>query len=146
MAGAHQAGATEMHLLGTSTNRRKALKLGLLVYAFSLFRWRIDKQDETARDGRPDSPKPANGSASPLQAIWDPSPWLMMSSSKPTVTVDMSITLPVGVRRGGIFGLAAKSSALPAGATLTRAGILSIVSFNVGSTSDLIFTYSEPFS
>jgi len=56
----------------------------------------------------------------------------------------MSITLPARVRRGGIFGLAANSSALPTGATLTSAGMLSVVNSTVGSTNSLVFTYSEP--
>jgi hypothetical protein len=43
-----------------------------------------------------------------------------------------------------MFGLAANSNALPVGATLTCAGVLSIDNTNVGCTSDLIFTYAEP--
>jgi hypothetical protein len=56
----------------------------------------------------------------------------------------MSITLPAGVRRGGIFGLAATSGPLPAGSALTSAGILSVVNPKVGSTDNLVFSYAEP--
>jgi hypothetical protein len=134
--------------MGTSTDRRLALKFGLSACISALLGCGIGNNDDlplgglanlmpTAPDPPPDSPP------LPTSAVWDPSPWLVISSIASTVTIDMSITLPAGVRRGGIFGLAANSSALPEGATLSRAGILSVANSKV-STSNLIFTYSEP--
>jgi len=140
-------------LMTTSVSRRKALKFTVLACASTLLGCRFGNDENQMPLGQvgnsTPSPAPAPSAPvapapSPLQAVWDPSPWLLFSSSKATARLDMSITLPAGVRRGGIFALAANSTALPAGATLTSAGILSVVNPIVGSTSDVIFTYSEP--
>jgi hypothetical protein len=134
----------------TSANRRQALKFGLLACVSSLCGCGIGTNDIPF--GEPGNPTPspvpaaAPNSSSPAPALWDPSPWLVMSSGEATVTLDMSITLPAGVRRGGLFGLAANSSSLPVGARLTSAGILSINNSEVGCTSGLVFTYAEPVS
>jgi hypothetical protein len=133
----------------TSANRRQALKFGVLACVSSLCGCGIGTNDTSVGEPASSTPSAAPGSAwseapPPAPELWDPSPWLVLSSSEETVTLDMSITLPAGVRRGGLFGLAADSRSLPAGAKLTPAGILSIDTSEVGYTSDLVFTYVEP--
>jgi hypothetical protein len=75
--------------------------------------------------------------------VWDPSPWLSFPSGS-TATLDLNVTLPAGVRRGGVYGLAPTSRALPAGVTLTSSGLLRVVNATPGTTNGIVFSYSEP--
>jgi hypothetical protein len=59
-------------------------------------------------------------------------------------TFDLAATLPSGIRRGGVFGVSSAGAFLPAGMTLTAAGILSVGSATVGSVVGVVFTYAEP--
>lgn len=59
-------------------------------------------------------------------------------------SLDLASTLPTGVKRGGVFGIAASGAKLPAGMTLAPAGILSVGTATVGGVAGVIFTYAEP--
>jgi hypothetical protein len=74
--------------------------------------------------------------------VWDPAPLLFMAGR--ISTYDLSKTLPPGIARGGVFGLAPNSSPLPPGLTLSPDGILSASGPPVSVTSNVIFTYREP--
>ena len=59
-------------------------------------------------------------------------------------TVDLSSTLPSGVSKGGIFGISTTGAPLPAGMTLSPAGILAQGTAAEGPVVGVIFTYAEP--
>jgi hypothetical protein len=59
-------------------------------------------------------------------------------------SLDLASTLPTGVKRGGDFGISSSGAVLPAGMSLTSAGILSVGTAIVGTVSGVVFTYSEP--
>ena len=77
---------------------------------------------------------------------WDPAPWLMFRAGDSRVSVDLSLTLPAGVRSGGTFSVASTSDSLPPGISLSSQGILTALNPVEGITSNIIFTYSEPGS
>jgi hypothetical protein len=52
--------------------------------------------------------------------------------------------LPSAVKRGGTFGIDASGARLPAGMTLTPAGLLSVGSASVGTIAGVVFTYDAP--
>jgi len=87
---------------------------------------------------------PAGGlsPAPPRAVVWDPAPLLFQAGR--ISTFDLSATLPPGIRRGGVFGLAPNSNPLPSGLTLAPSGILSASGPPVSFTSNVIFTYEEP--
>lgn len=74
--------------------------------------------------------------------VWDPRPLLFLAES--FSSIDLSQTLPVGVRRGGVFGIAAGSGPLPAQLSLSPGGLLLASGAQVGTTSGIVFTYQEP--
>jgi hypothetical protein len=74
--------------------------------------------------------------------VWDPGPLLFVAGS--FASIDLSQTLPVGMRRGGVFGLAAGSSPLPAQLSLSADGFLLAAGASVISTANLVFSYQEP--
>ena len=58
--------------------------------------------------------------------------------------VELDVTLPAAVRRGGTFGLHSSSAPLPAGITLSPNGwLLASQSARIGSISGVVFTYNE---
>ena len=59
-------------------------------------------------------------------------------------TTDLSTTLPAGIVKGGIFSVDLSGATLPQGMTLSPAGILSLGGAAVGSTSGVVFSYTEP--
>ena len=73
--------------------------------------------------------------------------WVVNS---PTFAVDsdasfnLTNTLPAGVARGGSFGVSPAGAQLPAGMTLTSAGLLSVGTAAVGSVDGVVFTYATP--
>lgn len=77
-----------------------------------------------------------------LPAAWDPSQLFFIADI--VSSVDLSHTLPAGVVRGGTFALAPGTSPLPPNFTLTPAGILRAELPAIGSTTNIIFTYTEP--
>jgi hypothetical protein len=58
--------------------------------------------------------------------------------------MDLAATLPAGVARGGSFGVSSSGAALPAGMTLSSAGILAIGSATAGDVVGVVFTYQVP--
>jgi hypothetical protein len=75
--------------------------------------------------------------------VWDPSPWMWFIAGQSRV-IDLSLTLPADVVRGGAFGLASGSAPLPPGFSLQASGLLSVVNPTVGQTANVQFTYAEP--
>lgn len=61
-----------------------------------------------------------------------------------TATVDLSLTLPSEVVKGGTFGVSASGTPLPSGMTLTQSGILAVGSATAVSVDGVVFTYVEP--
>ena len=110
----------------TSVKRRELLKLGALSYAVAL-----------AGCGR------SHGENIPSE-VWDPTPWLLFTAGASNVSLDLSLTLPTGIRRGGAFSLASTSKSLPDGMSLSAHGILIAVNPVAGITSEIIFSYAEP--
>ena len=56
---------------------------------------------------------------------------------------DLATTLPPDVLRGGVFGLSLTSSPLPAGMSLSSAGVLSVGQAGVGRDSGIVFSYAS---
>jgi len=81
-------------------------------------------------------------SALPGAVVWDPAPLLFLAGS--FSSIDLTLTLPAGIRRGGIFGLAPNSDPLPPQLTLSPSGVLSSSGPPVSFTSNVVFTYQEP--
>lgn len=89
------------------------------------------------------SPSPTPGpSPSPGPTAWNVGALYLTVGT--AATFDLTTTLPSGVARGGVFGVSATGSALPAGVTLSPAGILSVGSAATGDVASVIFSYSEP--
>ena len=114
--------------------RRDLLKLGAFGCAITL-----------ARRVRSDAGEPSIAQARPVSStVWDPSPWLLFTTGRHPVRVDLSETLPSGVSRGGTFSLTSTSRSLPTGVSLSTQGILTVVDPIVGITSNIVFAYAEP--
>ena len=58
-----------------------------------------------------------------------------------TSTFDLSTTLPIGVARGGSFGVDPGGASLPIGMTLSPGGILSVGTSTVSTAVGIIFFY-----
>ena len=58
--------------------------------------------------------------------------------------MDLTLTLPDSVAKGGNFGLASAGAGLPVGMTLSRQGILAIGTAVPGPVVGVVFTYTEP--
>lgn len=72
-------------------------------------------------------------------AAWDPAvPPLLVGSS---TSFDLSRTLPASIARNGRFGVDPAGAPLPAGMTLTPAGILSVGTAAIATVGGVIFTY-----
>ena len=74
---------------------------------------------------------------------WDLSPWMWFVAGQSRV-IDLSMTLPPDVVRGGAFALASGSAPLPPGFSLQASGLLTVVDPAVGQTANVQFTYAEP--
>ena len=75
---------------------------------------------------------------------WDPTPWLLFKAEQANVSLDLSLTLPTGIRPGGTFSLAATSGPLPSGMSLSAQGILTLANPIAGVTNNIVFAYAEP--
>jgi hypothetical protein len=143
-----------------ASERRRFLTLGLASAAASLSgcNWLEEyfssksSADPTASAPNPaapaPSPTPAPGAVTPAPApapnpavAWAPNPTFVQGS---TVPFDLATTLPVEVKRGGIFSIDPSGASLPTGATLTANGLLYAGTAIVGTTTGVVFRYSEP--
>lgn len=90
----------------------------------------------------------ATGSVTKTLSILFISPWIINPAPSFTFgsnqTLDLSLTLPAGIVKGGTFAVSATGSPLPAGMTLAANGILSVGSAAVGDTLNVSFEYTEP--
>jgi hypothetical protein len=59
-------------------------------------------------------------------------------------TFDLNTTLPASAMRGGTYGIDASGARLPAGMSLSAAGILAVGSAILGSVTGVLFTYDAP--
>lgn len=75
--------------------------------------------------------------------VWDLTPWMWFVAGQNRV-IDLALTLPPDVARGGAFGLASGSAPLPPGFTLQTSGLLTVVNPALGQTANVQFTYAEP--
>jgi hypothetical protein len=57
---------------------------------------------------------------------------------------DLTATLPPGAPTGGTFAVDPSGAALPAGMSLSAAGVLSVGGAAVGSTKGVVFSYTAP--
>jgi hypothetical protein len=115
--------------------RRETLKFGLLGCATLLAG--CGGSDE-ASVATPSQPAPAP----PTAQDWSVNlPVFLVGSG---ASFDLSATLPSGVTKGGTFSLAPNSAPLPAGMTLSTAGILSVGTAVSGQTAGLMFAYAAP--
>ncbi len=72
-------------------------------------------------------------------AAWRPNLPVLLANSG--ASFDLKTTLPAGAPGGGIFGIDPGGAALPAGMSLSRAGILTVGTAAVASVTGTIFTY-----
>jgi hypothetical protein len=94
--------------------------------------------------GGSDAPTPsAPALLSATADVWDLSPWMWFIEGQSRV-IDLSLTLPPDVVRGGAFGLASGSAPLPPGFTLQPSGLLTVANPTIGQTANVQFTYAEP--
>lgn len=88
------------------------------------------------------APTPAPSPSPPPQEAWNVgSVYFAVGGG---ATLNLNTTLPRGVVTGGVFGISPEGAALPAGMSLSAAGILAIGSAVVGQVTGVIFTYAEP--
>lgn len=114
----------------TKISRRSALKLTLFSSAALLIGCGGGGNSTSA------NPPPAGS------ATWDPALPLFLAGS--TQSFDLTETLPSTVAKGGTFGVAANGTSLPAGMTLSPAGIITVGGATIGQTTGVAFTYTEP--
>jgi hypothetical protein len=131
---------TRMAATGTSfTMKRRSLLLGATGLSGLSF-------SGLALFGCGGSAAPAAAAPALMNAtadVWDLSPWMWFVAGQSRV-IDLSLTLPPGVARGGAFGLASGSTPLPPGFSLQASGLLNVVNPTVGQTANVQFTYAEP--
>lgn len=93
----------------------------------------------------PAAPTPAvpapTSTPDPTALTWAPNPSFVQGSSVP---FDLATTLPPGVARGGVFTIDPTGAGLPTGVTMTSSGLLYAGTANVGTTTGVVFRYSEP--
>jgi hypothetical protein len=85
-------------------------------------------------------PSPAPAPA-PAAEAWNVGPLYVSTGSG---SVNLANTLPSSVKRGGTFGISPTGAMLPAGMSLSPAGILSSGSATVSAVVGVVFTYDEP--
>lgn len=89
------------------------------------------------------APAPAPTPPPAVPQAWNVNPWPFFVTGSGT-SFDLATTLPVGIVRGGAFGVASSGSPLPAGMTLSSAGVLAVGSAVVSQAVGVVFTYTEP--
>jgi hypothetical protein len=87
-------------------------------------------------------PAPAPSPPSPPGA-WNVNPWLTFPAGGNFV-LDLSKTLPAVVARGGDFAIDPSGAALPAGISLSNAGLLAVGGGTIVNVSGVIFRYTPP--
>jgi hypothetical protein len=75
---------------------------------------------------------------------WDIEKRLM--NLTPGSQIDLSLTLPHDVLRGGVFSVDPAGAALPHGLSLSDAGLLEIAAKVDCGVSGVVFVYTEPVS
>lgn len=127
-----------------NASRRILLGQGLAVAVTTLTGCPFYGSDVSSPLGAP-PPASALPPATPVEpAPTVPAPWnlvvppLLVDSN---TSFDLSKTLPSTVPGGGRFGIDSTSAALPAGMSLTPAGILSVGSAKIGTVTGVVFTY-----
>ena len=116
--------------------RRSVLRFGLGAGALLLLGCEVSEQDASASAATPAPAPPAASSA----WVVNPPSFAVGSGAM----FNLATTLPVGVARGGAFGVSTAGARLPTGMALTPAGILSVGTATVGSVAGVVFTYSSP--
>jgi hypothetical protein len=125
------------------TDRRQLLKHGLAV-AVTALAGCGGGSDASSPLGAPPAPAPPPTPPTPPAAptAWSPYvPALIVGSG---ATFDLTSTLPTSISRGGRFSIDSAGSRLPAGMSLSTAGILAVGSAAIGSVTGVIFTYDTP--
>jgi hypothetical protein len=131
--------------------RRRLFKGALAVAATTLggCRW---ESETPLPSGLPLAPAPTQ---SPTPTITPPStpeastsgswtpfvPALIVGSSE---SFDLNTTLPLGIKRGGTYGIDPSGPRLPIGMSLTSAGILAFGTAAIGTVIGVVFTYDAP--
>jgi hypothetical protein len=64
----------------------------------------------------------------------------------PGSQIDLSLTLPHDVLRGGVFSVDPAGAALPHGLSLSEAGLLEVAEKADCAASGVVFVYTEPVS
>lgn len=77
----------------------------------------------------------------PTAWVINPAPAFVVGSG---ASLDLALTLPAGVVRGGVFSVSSSGASLPTGMSLTGAGILSVGSAAIGTVAGVVFSYAEP--
>ena len=127
-------------------DRRSVLGFGLGAGSLLLLGCDVSEQDASATSSPPAASPPA---AAPPPAAPPPAASGAWVVNPPSFAVgsgamfNLASTLPVGVARGGVFGVSPSGIPLPKGMTLTPAGILSVGTAIVGSVNGVVFTYSS---
>lgn len=134
----------------SSFRRREALKYSLFSCAALLSGCYLgdDGSESTSTEpsAAPPSPAPPPSPSPPFAGasnVWNINPWLMFPAGT-NFLLDLSITLPSGVTRGGLFAIEATGASLPSGMTLSSAGLLAVGGAAVVNVSGVIFNYTPP--
>ncbi len=132
-------------------HRRRLFKGALAVAVTTVAGCRWDSDTSLPLGGAPSAeatPAPAPASNPPSSpepsgaGTWSPYvPALIVGTS---ASFDLNTTLPSGIKRGGMFGIDPSGPRLPAGMSLTAAGILAVGSAAIGTVAGVIFTYDVP--
>lgn len=70
-------------------------------------------------------------------------PWLMFPAGS-NALLDLTLTLPSGVARGGVFSIDSGGAALPPGMSLSSAGLLAVSGAAIVNVTGVIFRYALP--
>ena len=142
----HQSGTSGLKPLQLNTDRRRLLKhsLAAIVTALAGCGGGSDASSPLGSTPAPaPTPTPTPTPAPPpAPEVWNPSvPPLLVGANS---TFNLAATLPVGITRGGRFGLDSSGASLPAGMTLSSGGVLAVGSASIGTVTGVIFTYETP--
>ena len=90
----------------------------------------------------------ASAVASAEATQWNIVPPPTLVPGSPAIMIDLRLSLPAHVRRGGRFAVSSTGAALPPGVKLSTEGELFLVTGDVslGITPGVVFTYEEPVS
>jgi hypothetical protein len=123
-----------MFLPEPSSTRRRALKLALLGLTALAHACGGGGGAPAAQSNEP-APQPPTPD-------WSPGPIVLLAGSADSI--DLSLTLPSHIRRGGVFALDQRSEPLPTGMTLASNGMLSVGTAVAGVSLSIVFAYDEP--